>query len=692
MDSSLLLYVDEDFIIPVACDTEGQIQSMAKDGDDRLWLYFASMPSGVDYAFKYRNNFVAGEPGYYGDFFKAAAEGKKVQINGYDMPYFELLRQSSFLQEIRDIFRMHTGATSAIIPTFFVFADSIPAPVRKDFLQSMEKESFRVRSFSALPAAVLSDYVRRSSMGMEAEFGDYILYIFSAADSLRLSHSVWDGENWLADGFCQEINSVGDAPLKDALVKYVVDEVDKNRGYLAREDARLAEYAHQRKNADKWLALQESAKVRNPKALTVDFDIDDFTYSQDSAMRFSCHVSGNFLAGVQENAVRSTVKMIADYVEKNAIKGHLRTAVFFGKAFDDERFVKMVWDTLENPEKVVIPSNRMGKAMGCFYPEFTATTEDIDSFDSVTAKLTLARAGIREWIKVASRIRDLWMQLKAHVPNAEKVVAADTEKVTEMLRMCGERLAHSDFDAAQDRLQGQLIPSEDARNKLVESGRLASLVADMQAIFAKIQGIAGARNVANQINSFGERLSGIIQGSKANEKALRDAVEKIQFFREHFAEYKELLSQFNRSKNLMERKELVEKMRPLTMEELPAIELPHVTARVTYRVEKRRVSFFKKKRWLMYWVDVLNEEALPCDAMLNISSTAMLEARNDCAECIGIVIPKGTARFEREICIDDDSRISTASKAYIYINPVPKELDRKAIQAEDPLMSVNLKV
>ena len=692
MDAALLLYVDEDFIIPIACDTEGQKQSIAKDGDDRLWLYFASMPSTVpDFALKYRNSFIAGEAGYYGDFFKAMEAGSTAQINGYDLPYFDLLRQSHFLADIRELYRGHTGATAATIPTAYVFAESISLNARRLFLGAMEKEGFACLSFSLLPGEILSAYVMAKRRDMEPEFGDYLLFLNSAGDALRITHSIWDGNVWLCDGTCQTIQAVGDSPLKDALVKYVVDEVDKNRGYLLAPGAKEKEYAYQKKNADKWLNLQQAASRGNVHGGSVDFDIDDFTYSLDRDMRFSCHVSGKFLEAVQENAVRATVKAIGTYVEVHAIKDRLKAVAFIGRAFDDGRFVNMVWNELGNPSfRFPITSIEMGNAYGFFFPDFIPIRESLARFNTVMEQKGRDRKGVAEWIKVAGRINDLIAELNAFVPRLDKAVTEDAAKVEEMLSLVHDRLKVSQFDEAEDKLRMHVVPSDVVREMKSKVGRLKDALVDMETVFARIHGLDGARAVSETLTALGKRLDACIQLEKDNSGRLRKGSEVIDFFRKHYEEYQEKLAVFRRSKSLMERRELVKEMRPITLEELPAVELSHVTADVDYKVETRKVSLFKKKKYLVVSVKLRGNEVLPCNAILNISSSPMVEACLDGPTCIGYEIAKGEREFSHEICVDEEPRLKGCSRVFIYLNPHPQELDRKAVQSEQALMSLNL--
>ena len=690
--STLLLYVDEDFIVPVACDSEGRQQSIAKDGDDRLWLYFASMPAmAPDFAYKYRNYFVAGEPGYYGDFFKAVEAGSTAQINGRDLPYFELLRQGDFLAEIRALYRGHTGATDAKIPTAYVFAESIGLAARKLFLSAMAKEGFECLSFSLLPGEILSAYVQAKRRDMEPEFGDYLLFLNSAGDSLRISHGIWDGNVWLCDGTFKTIQAVGDSPLKDALVKYVVDEVDKNRGYLSAPGAKEREYAFQKKNADRWLDLQRMAARGNVQSETVDFDIDDFTYSVDPNMRFSCHVSGNFLRAVQDQAVGSSVKAIGTYVEECAIKNRLKAVVFIGRAFDDERFATMVWNELDNPSfRVPITSIEMGRAYGSFFQGFINLQEPLGKFSEIMKRKERERKGVAEWIKAAGRINDLIAELKAFVPRFKNAVSEDASKVEEMLGLVHDRLKVSKFDEAKEKLRMHVVPSEKVREMKSRVGKLKDALVELETVFAKIQGLEGARAVSETLIQLGGNLDACIQQEKENTGKISKAGEIIEFFRNHYDEYQEKLARFRRSRSLLERKELVKGMSEITMEELPAVELPHVTAEVKYQVETRRAGLFRRKKYLIVSVTVRNGETLPCPAILNISCSPMVEACLDGPTCIGYEIAKGEREFSHEICVDEEPRLKGCSRVFIYLNPHPQELDRKAVQSEQALMSLNL--
>ena len=157
MTPRLLLYIEEDYILPLAIDADGKVHEYAKDDENRLWLYFNSAEHSVDYARKYRGKVASSEYGYYGNIFENIVSGKTAIINGRDLPYFDLLKLSAVLTGIRQFYQETTGDSSVNIKTSFVFAESVGFDGRKAFLEGMSRNGFEPVAFSKSLSSVLVD-------------------------------------------------------------------------------------------------------------------------------------------------------------------------------------------------------------------------------------------------------------------------------------------------------------------------------------------------------------------------------------------------------------------------------------------------------------------------------------------------------------------------------------------------------
>ena len=164
MDPRLLLYIEEDYVLPLSFDREGRYHEFAKDDDNRLWLYFYSAEHSVDFSRAYRSQCVSEAYGYYGSFLKMQADKSVTAIvNGREVPYFDLMKLSSMLKDIRTFYKDSTGDASAMIPVSYVFAESLDADVRRAFMDNMKANDFAPVSFSTFPSSLIVDYAVKSS-------------------------------------------------------------------------------------------------------------------------------------------------------------------------------------------------------------------------------------------------------------------------------------------------------------------------------------------------------------------------------------------------------------------------------------------------------------------------------------------------------------------------------------------------
>lgn len=674
MDSRLLLYIDEDYILPLSFDREGRCHEFAKDYENCLWLYFYSAEHSVDFSRAYRSQCVSEVYGYYGSFLKSQSDkSASAVVNGRDVPYFDLMKLSSMLKDIRTFYKDSTGDSSAVIPVSYVFAESIDAVVRRAFMENMRANDFAPVSFSTFPSSLVVDYAIKA-VPRDWKFGDNIMIISSAADMFRLTTVVYDGSIWHADGGCKLINDVGDAPLKEAFIKYVVDEVDKNRSHLVTPEVRRREYLHQRQNADRWLALKRDSRG--------NFDIDDYAYYINPAIRYSCHVEGSFLVAAYEQAVRTTVGMIEAY-RREVIGDNLALTVFCGPAFDDEELVKMIKDSLGNPTAVSVPSYQMPKALKCFWPDHMNELEDFSKFDSIVSRQIAVRKSITSWIASAAKIRLLWEKLAEYIPVLEYELKGDQFHCEEMVKLCHDRLKVSDFEGAKSKLLVYELPSERSRAAKFTVDALLNERSDLQQIFAAVNSIAGARQAIGEIDRYAEIALKLYEVIGTYTADIEAAKELITYYESHYEEYKELKKKFKSAKTILEARGLVERMSDITMEELPALKLRtvDVNLKAELKVVKEGLFGMKKKKSVVISASVKNEETLPCDAILNVSTEQQIEANEGDHRCLAFVIPKGESSFTEEIQLPDPH---LDSKKMIYVNlfVAPKELDKRAINVE----------
>lgn len=687
MTPRLLLYIEEDYILPLAIDADGKVHEYAKDDENRLWLYFYCAEHSVDNALKYRTNVAAEEYGYYGNFFENMEKGATAIIDGSDLPYFDLLSLSLVLKNIRRFYEENTGDTSVNISTSFVFAESIGVDGRRKFLDGMNRNGFVPISFSKSLTAVLLDYAEKSMP--EVKFGDNVLLVTSASDTLRLTSAVFDGDKWLTDGTCEVVTAVGDSPLKTAFVRYVVDQVDKNRGYLTTKEKREREYEFQYPNADEWFSRADD---------TGNIFIKDFSYSFDPEVKYTCEVKRSFLAAVQEKAVRDAVSQILAY-KKRFMDKHMVCAVLCGPAFDDVEFVNMMRSSLGNPSYICVPSHVMPSALTVFFNRYYELEESFEKYDSVVTAMRNSRAAIATWVESAGKIRSLWESLNETVPELESAFAEDFKHLEEMLKSCDDMLSSSDFKRAYEVLTLYPIPS--MRTSAASHGVNECLrkLNELQPVFAKVRAIDGARVVIERIEAVCRQVTaedGIMTMVKALPQVLdrkRDdgacgdgqTRDSVAYYESHYDEYISLKSRFNVSNSIKEKRELIERMKEVTKEQLPDLTIRHVAVELSAELKMEKTGFLglKKKKELHYGMKVKGKETLPCDAVINISNNVQQRANDGSSTCVAVEVAKGESRYEGVLPLPD-SRIQEDKPIYVFLFVAPDVLDKRALESDPP--------
>lgn len=670
MEPRLILFAEEDYLIPVAFDADGRFHQYTKDDENHLWLYFYSSGYSVEYAARFRKFAERSETGYYGSFFTSMEKGRTVGINGSDFPCFELLRQSDLLEEIRKFYIGSTGDRTAVIPVSYVFSESVTDKARKSFLHNMEQNGFCVKSFSFSMSDLLVRYAAENCV-RNFDFGDHLLMIVSVGKSLRLTTAVYDGEAFLMDGSCKMIDGVGESPLKYALVRHVVDEVDKNNGYLVTTEKKEFEYTWQFANVDRWLKIKTD--------FAGDFDIHDFSYSFEPDHRFSCHISGKFLNSVKENAVRNTVFAINSY-KKNIIGNNLALTVFAGPAFDDDDFTSMLRPALDNPESISLPSYKLPVVFKTFYPDCFSLEESLSDFDSIRKSSEMKDAAIGKWISSATKIRGLWEDYQRFLPDLKKNVENDGNVTAEMIRMSTASLAKSDFAAAVEKLNTYDIPGEETKASRIIVNELERRKDSLGGVFSAVRKISGARFVIDRIEALSNESLSEINKIKAFQDKIAGMKKQIGEYESRYDDYLGLKRLFSRASTIMEKRELIERMRDLTKEELPALRLNPVSVKLEGKIIVRKSGLFKKSRELWCRAEVQNGECLPCDTLLNISTVAQIEANTGDDSCVSVKFGKGEKTAEYTLPLPD-ARLTAGKPIYLYLFTAPDVLDKAAVDA-----------
>lgn len=683
MDPVLLLHVGEDFLLPVIFDRAGNPYDMAADASRRLWLYFDTQGPEVDYGFRYKSAFARRDPSCYGDFFRSLErEGSRAQIWGRPCFVFDLLRLSTLLKDLKDLYERVIHSSYTDIPTAYVFSECIPENSRMRFMEGMEKEGFKTVGYSHLLTDCIVGYVARQDVSLQPSFGDTVLVVVSDNDRLQMTQSVFDGETWMSDGVFSIVEDFSDSPLKDGLVRYVMETIDRQNGFLVDDAKWKEEFEYQRPNADRWLAL--------PRDREGNFHIMDFRY-KGQERQFSCRVSSRQLEVEREQRLQVAIGALRKYKDEQ-IGESLKRIVFCGAAFDDADLVDIMVRSLGKPKDYRITSASLHRVFHSFMADYGKETEDYCNYERTMQASLEARGGIHKWISSATSIRKLRLALQDELGRLQEHFKKDEQSMKAMGQEYEDAMKASRFEDALQAITRSRIPSESMEKTIRTATEELVKVQEMEdQVFDKVKGVGRAGKVIEEIKELEKQIREQIKASKGQEDQLKAwKSERIQY-KDSYEEYQRLRADFNRSRNPLERRRLHERMKNMTKEPLPALELPHVSVHVDGKVEVRgKRSFGKGEKVLSVWMDVLDGNTLPCEALLCISKHGLVEPGEDGPDCIVIKVPKKTDAFSKEIHVDQEPRLHGVSHVNIYVFPALEEIDRDAIQMVPPIVRRNL--
>ena len=673
----LLVYADEDYLIPIIMDEDGKLCKYEATGDssNRLWLYFQSTSNGIFYDKSFKSRALFRENGFYCNIWNALEKDQQVMIDNKEHSFWDLLRISSFIKDIKSFWDQSTSVSLNLIPTVYLFADSevITEGSKRFFIEMMEKEGFAPLSFSVSPNIPICRYIQKEISSFKPSFGDNILFLSSVGETLRFSSAVFDGDSFLTDGRTRRVENFGDAPLKNSLIRYVVDAIDRScGGVLTTTERREAEYRYQLRNADKWFNIRREKNG--------DFDVEDFLFSFDPVNQSprTTLVRGSFLETEQENTVRQAIEKINQFVYE-VLGQKPFFIVFCGEAFEDDTFTSKILQKLDIKDKIVFTPNTLAKALFQYFDIFQEREERFESFDKIFKDIQRENKGVSEWIRNASKIIAIEKDLSNGKKDLEAALREDNDCFSEMMNKCANYLKKSRFEEARKTLSLYELPSSRVvlAKKDAQSARDKSL--EMAPVYERIEVIGRARLKVNTIHELETAILNLSKKPDENIAVISARKIRIDELKARHHEYIDLKRKFDREKDYRARISLIDQMRIVTEEELPEISLPHVSAELSAQIEVGG-NFFKRTKTLKFSVAIAKGEQLPCDAELHVATKSLTSVED--RMCFSFDIPKGSAGTIMGELNLPHQFVEPKKTIYLYLFPNEEVVDKNAIKAD----------
>lgn len=662
--SYLQLYLDTDYILPVAVGADGNLVKYQQD-DRRLWLYFLKSGSNDSYGSgkAIKANFEANIQGSYGNFWEKLETGELVGAELF--PYVELLEIGGHLDKLRTWCKAILSSPTP--PVVLNFAATIGMKARKVFADYLTKKGFSIIGYSTeINELVAEKVVYDHHSTLTPAFGDQLLIVQSAGSKLLLSTLTWGGDAFMQGEKSTELEKQGEDFRRRELATMVIDKMEQSNGRLTTEAEREAEIAFQMQFADEWYKSRIDSNIR----------IRGFYYMRyPDDVQPSITVDANQLELRVEANSRTTTEAIQKYYKKNIVKSHLYT-VFFGDVFCDGEngenpFRKRCVDVTDSLGKYAFFSdNALQEAMGRYYYSHGDLQESVEELESRYLKMEDERERIRKYVRNAETLGGLRDTIEDSSAEMRKAIDNVKSRTTRIEDSWTAYMQQSKFDAAEAILSE--MSSDDALT-MAKSHLYDSLV--------KIEASNSLLEDLKQLNEIHvkEIVEKIFLGynqlqelqTEANDLEIRpkELKDRTQHYREAYGTYLEIKRRLDKEQSMGGKKRVLEELKDkdLTMEPLPEVNVKPVNAEFICSIESSGGGLFKKKKYsLNVTLQVKDGDVLPfpCVIMIANSNKVTLDRNDWCAD-----VNAGESQWSNTISIDE---LPKGDKFVVHLFPDEK--------------------
>lgn len=654
----LQLYLDTDYILPVAVGADGNLVKYSNsEGECQLWLYFSKSASSDVYesGSAQKSNFEAGLSNNFGNFWEKISNGETVASEPFG--YVDLLEVSGLLCYLRDWCKAVLGT-----PTPFVvlnFATTIDVKARRVFVDYLKKKDFNVLSYSIEINNLIADkIVHDHRTTMQCSFGDQLLILQSTGRVLLLSTLTWCGDSFMQGEKTEDLPTKGDDFLKTALATMVIEKAERRYNMLNATEV-PAEIAYQEQFTSKWLTQREGD----------DIIITGFHYSRNPRKIYpSFSVSASQLGLLVEQDSHTTIERIANYYRQHIVNHHLHT-VFLGDMFRNEQFVRNCAEVTSSVGKYTYMSgNALQEAMGRYYYSYGNVVEPVEELERRYLTLEQERERIRKYVRNAETLGGLQSVINDSVSETRKAIDGLQLRTKEIEDSWTALMQESKFDDAEKAL-GRMA-SDDALT-LAQAhlyDALARIEANMSLLTdLKQMNEVHIKEIVDRIDKGYYKLQKLQEEAKDLEIRPNELRQRTQHYRNVYGEYKRFKRQIEDCQTKGSLRRILDEMEgiDLTMEPLPEIKDEVVEAEFTCQLETKRSGLFgmKKEYSLKVALQVKDNAALPFPCVVMIANSKKVNLDRDawCAD-----LNKGDNHWEKTIPI---AELPQGEKFVIHLFP-----------------------
>ena len=373
--SYLVLHIDVEFIVGAVYADNGTSYPITHGKEELLWLYFHNNPhqDSISYGQDNKVHFNNSELNYYGKFFeKIEKETETFTLRGIEYPVIGLIKESGLLKTIRKAYRQKTLDNTDQIPTLITFSTSIHDNAKQKTVDYLKKSGFQIESYT-IPVAELTCYHALNRKGLKVANGSVAILIEATNTTLHLMKMLFSDNYFLKDGKIISHRGKGLDPRKRALVRFVVNEVNKTTGVLSSEDEKEDEIERLESAADDWLKRLDAQPGNRP------FMIRSVSFAKALNMKRDVLVRKDDLDS-DTGQFAQDLKDIFDAF-RSEIHGDVAAVFLLGDCFQSER-VKRGFEQMIGHDRLLFYANKDIRNILTMYPKI-----DINRYASEEARI-----------------------------------------------------------------------------------------------------------------------------------------------------------------------------------------------------------------------------------------------------------------------------------------------------------------
>ncbi len=556
-DYYLILYLGNDYIIPLIDSNRGNFFRYRGNSDSRIWLYFHEDIDSTDvlYGQDYYRPARMGTASYFGEYWKNIEANKQISIHGVGMPYVELAKCSRIVNDLREWYRSIIHTQQGDIPVVCTYSDTVPVNARKTFMGMLEENGFAIRSYSLSFNRLIARYCN-----LRPEYGKQIVFVTASGDKVQLLSMIYWNDEFVSCGNVETIEYTGEDPVKMALVQHIVDTNNRQTGFFTHEQLQR-EYAYQMQYATEWLDIARKAKDDESFLIT-------YHLSLDPTVSYQINIRKSFIITKQEEAANPIIKGISRYCNQIG-DANILQYIFTGDVFADEEMFRMASRTAP-AKSVYIDSAYYGDILHLYSKHYLSLIEPLNDFDANMEQRNKEHDSASAWFRLAERITDIARRVSDFEPQAQRRLQDFAQKVETDSQSISSSLSSSNFDGAQQTLNALSNSMDELKIFISQSvhGLLNEHVCN-RAIYDQVLDYVYARQIISEINRKITSIEQLVEKYEERVKLVGQLQENINYYRENYQRYLTLRREFDNATTLIDKRRLLEQMRPLTGETLP---------------------------------------------------------------------------------------------------------------------------